>query len=213
MPVQDLYDVLGNNAQYAFGLSGSYDTRDNPYFPTEGGVLNVNAEQVIGTHQFVRGGYELRRYFKLWNRNDGSGATVLGLRSAASITEEGKTPIYERYYAGGYSTIRGFEYRGVTPRWYGYGVGGNFEFYNSAEICFPISADDNFRGVFFVDSGTVETSISKWESNYRVAPGFGLRLTIPMMGPVPIAFDFAFPINTNNGDITQMFSFNMGWTR
>jgi len=213
IPILDLYNVLGHNAQYAFGLSGTYDTRDNTFFPTEGGVLTVSAEQVIGTHQFVRGGYDLRRYYGFWRRNDGSGAWVLGLRSAANITEEGNTPIYERYYAGGFSTIRGFEYRGVTPRWYGYGVGGNFEFYNSAEVCFPISADDNFRGVFFVDTGTVETTISKWESKYRVAPGFGLRLTIPMMGPVPIAFDFAFPINKNKGDITTMFSFNMGFQR
>ena len=213
MPVLDLYNVLGHNAQYAFGLSGTYDTRNNSFFPTEGGVLTVSAEQVIGTHQFVRGGYELRRYYGFGHRKDGSGAWVLGLRSAANISEEGKTPIYERYYAGGFSTIRGFEYRGVTPRWYGYGVGGNFEFYNSAEVCFPISADDNFRGVFFVDTGTVEQSLSKWESNYRVAPGFGLRLTIPMMGPVPIAFDFAFPINKNKGDVTTMFSFNMGFQR
>jgi len=213
IPVLDLFQVLGDNAQYAFGLSGTYDTRDNSFFPTEGGVLTVSAEQVIGTHQFVRGGYDLRRYYGFWRRNDGSGAWVLGLRSAANVTEEGKTPIYERYYAGGFSTIRGFEYRGVTPRWYGYGVGGNFEFYNSIEVCFPISADDNFRGVFFLDTGTVETSISKWESDYRVAPGFGLRLTIPMMGPVPIAFDFAFPINKTKGDVTTMFSFNMGFQR
>ena len=211
-PIPDLFAVLGNNAQYAFGLSGSYDTRDNTIMPTEGGTLTVSAEQVLGTARFVRGGYDVRRYHALWRRADHSGAWVLGLRSAANITEK-STPIYERYYAGGFSTIRGFEYRGVTPRWSGYGVGGNFEFYNSVELCFPISADDNFRGVFFVDSGTVETSVSKWESDYRVAPGFGIRLTIPMMGPVPIAFDFAFPINKNTGDVSQMFSFNMGFTR
>ena len=213
IPIWDLFQVLGDNAQYAFGISGTYDSRDNGILPTEGGTLTVNAEQVIGTHQFIRGGYDARRYFSLWQRGDGSGHWVLGLRSVASITEESKTPIYERYYAGGFSTIRGFEYRGVTPRIAGYGVGGNFEFYNSVELCFPISADDNFRGVFFVDSGTVESSISKWDSNYRIAPGFGIRLSIPMMGPVPIAFDFAFPINPNTGDVTQMFSFNMGFTR
>ena len=212
-PIPDLLDVLGDNAQYAFGLSGTYDSRDNSIMPTEGGTLTLSAEQVLGASRFVRGSYDARRYYALWRRGDHSGAWVLGLRSAAGVTEEKNTPIYERYYAGGFSTIRGFEYRGVTPRWLGFGVGGNFEFYNSVELCFPISADDNFRGVVFVDTGTVETSISKWESNYRVAPGFGLRLTIPMMGPVPIAFDFSFPINKNTGDVTQMFSFNMGLVR
>ena len=213
-PIPDLYEVLGNNAQYAFGLSATYDTRDNAMMPTEGGTLTVTAEQVLGTSKFMRGGYDARRYLMIpgTRRGDNSGGWVIGLRSAASITEK-STPIYERYYAGGYSTIRGFEYRGVTPRWYGYGVGGNFEFYNSVELCFPISADDNFRGVFFLDTGTVEKSISKWESEYRVAPGFGFRINIPMMGPVPIAFDFAFPVNKQSGDITTMFSFNMGLVR
>ena len=213
-PIPDLYEVLGNNAQYAFGLSATYDTRDNAMMPTEGGTLTVSAEQVLGTSKFMRGGYDIRRYLIIpgTRRGDNSGGWVIGLRSAANITEK-STPIYERYYAGGYSTIRGFEYRGVTPRWYGYGVGGNFEFYNSIELCFPISADDNFRGVVFLDTGTVEKSISKWENEYRVAPGFGFRVNIPMMGPVPIAFDFAFPINKQHGDITEMFSFNMGWVR
>lgn len=210
--IPDLTAVLGNNAQYAFGISGTYDTRDNAMMPTEGGTLTVNAEQVLGTSKFLRGGYDARRYYALHRRGDGSGAWVLGLRSAANVTES-STPIYERYYAGGFSTIRGFEYRGVTPLWNGYGIGGNFEFYNSIELCFPISADDNFRGVFFVDTGTVEKSISNWESEYRVAPGFGIRLNIPMMGPVPIAFDFAFPINKQTGDVSQMFSFNMGLVR
>ena len=213
-PIPDLYEVLGNNAQYSFGLSATYDTRDNAMMPTEGGTLTVTAEQVLGTSKFMRGGYDARRYLMVpgTRRGDNSGGWVIGLRSAANITEK-STPIYERYYAGGYSTIRGFEYRGVTPRWYGYGVGGNFEFYNSVELCFPISADDNFRGVFFLDTGTVEKSISKWENEYRIAPGFGFRVNIPMMGPVPIAFDFAFPINKQRGDVTEMFSFNMGWIK
>ena len=213
-PIPDLYEVLGNNGQYAFGISGTYDSRDSSLLPTEGGTLTVTAEQVLGTSQFVRGGYDARRYFVPFGlrRGDGSGPWVIGLRSAANITES-TTPIYERYYAGGFSTIRGFEYRGVTPRWNGFGVGGNFEFYNSIELCFPISADDNIRGVVFVDSGTVEKSIGDWENEYRVAPGVGIRLSIPMMGPVPIAFDFAFPINKNKGDITQTFTFNMGFSR
>ncbi|MDR1493180.1 MAG: BamA/TamA family outer membrane protein [Planctomycetaceae bacterium] len=220
-PIPDLMNVLGRNSQYAFGISGTYDTRNSFILPTQGGMLTVSAEQVLGTSRFVRGGYDARKYFTLWRRPDMSGPIVLGLRSVANVTEK-NTPIYERYYAGGFSTIRGYEYRTVTPRLYALtgggsavsvGIGGNFEFYNSAEISFPISADDNIRGVVFVDTGTVETSIDKWESKYRVAPGVGFRLNIPMMGPVPIAFDFAFPVNSATGDVTQTFTFNMGFER
>ena len=106
------------------------------------------------------------------------------------------TPIFERYYAGGFSTIRGFAFRGVTPRdpVYGMGVGGDFQMLSTAQYLFPITADDMLRGVVFVDAGTVQPTISDWVDKVRVAPGFGLRISIPMMGPAPIALDFAFPI-------------------
>jgi outer membrane protein insertion porin family len=46
-----------------------------------------------------------------------------------------------------------------------------------------------------------------------VAPGFGLRITIPMMGPAPIALDFAFPVVKEDGDQTEIFSFFVGFNR
>ena len=62
-----------------------------------------------------------------------------------------------------------------------------------------------------VDAGTVEPTISQWVDKVRVAPGFGLRISIPMMGPAPIALDFAFPVSQQNGDQTQAFSFFVGF--
>jgi outer membrane protein insertion porin family len=87
------------------------------------------------------------------------------------------------------------------------------EFYNSAEMIFPLTADDMVRGSLFIDTGTVERTVSKWEDDYRAAVGFGLRLTIPMMGPAPIALDFAFPISKSAFDQKQIFSFNVGIMR
>ena len=78
---------------------------------------------------------------------------------------------------------------------------------------FPITADDMLKGVLFVDAGTVEPTITQWLDKVRVAPGFGLRISIPMMGPAPIALDFAFPICQQYGDVTQMFSFFVGFNR
>ena len=34
-----------------------------------------------------------------------------------------------------------------------------------------------------------------------------------MMGPAPIALDFAFPINPQPGDVQQIFSFFVGLNR
>ncbi len=213
MMSQDLYDALGTHPMYTVGLEASHNTRDSEYMPTEGHLLSVSVEQVLGDYQFVRGGYDFRKYFMLRERPDRSGRWVLGLRSSMNISEK-NAPIYERYFGGGFTSLRGFEYRGVSPRdENGTIIGGCMEFYNSAELVFPITADDMIRGSVFLDTGTVERSLTKWDSNYRVAAGFGLRLTIPMMGPAPIAIDFAFPISSEKSDVEQVFSFNVGFMR
>ncbi|MBQ6619101.1 MAG: BamA/TamA family outer membrane protein [Thermoguttaceae bacterium] len=211
--IPDLNDVLGHNAQYSIGLTASYDTRNHPYMPSQGYVITGSAEQVLGAYSYPRLSYDARTYFTLHKRADGSGKKVLGLRSAAGWSGD-NTPIYDRYYGGGYSNLRGFEYRGVTPR-YGsthYGIGGKFEFYNSAELLVPISGGDELQLAFFVDSGTVAENINKW-GNYRVAPGVGLRIAIPMLGPAPLAIDFAFPVSKSDEDDTEVFSFSIVGSR
>ena len=213
IPVQDLYDVLGKHPMYTIGLTAVHNTRDSDFMPTEGHMISAGVEQILGDYQFVRGNIDLRKYFMLRERPDRSGRWVLGLCSSLGITEK-NTPIFERYFGGGFTNLRGFDFRGVSPRTIdGYVTGGNFEFYNSAEMIFPLSADDMIRGSIFIDTGTVEKSISKWEDNYRVAMGFGLRLTIPMMGPAPIALDFAFPLSKGRNDEKQIFSFSMTMMR
>ena len=63
-----------------------------------------------------------------------------------------------------------------------------------------------------IDSGTVESRIDQW-TDYRVSVGFGLRFVVPLMGPVPIALDFGFPIVKGPSDNTQVFSFWLGFFR
>ncbi len=102
----------------------------------------------------------------------------------------------------------------VTPRYQAtnFGVGGNFEFYNTVEFFVPVSGGDEFQLAFFVDTGTVAESMKKW-GRYRVAPGFGLRFTIPMLGPAPLALDFAFPVSKDPNDVTEVFTFNLSGSR
>jgi outer membrane protein insertion porin family len=47
--------------------------------------------------------------------------------------------------------------------------------------------------------------------DYRVTAGFGLRIVVPMLGPMPIALDFGFPINKGPRDREQIFSFWFGF--
>ena len=124
-----------------------------------------------------------------------------------------QTPIYENYFAGGFSTLRGFSFRGASPINGGVRVGGQFEFINSVEYFFPLTADDMLKGVVFCDFGTVEEQVQIKGDNFRVSPGFGLRVAIPALGPAPLALDFAFPVAKAPGDQTQTFSFFFGALR
>ena len=203
---------MGHNQLYTFSASLQHDTRDNPFLASEGHLLSGTFEETVGSFQYPRASVEWSQFFRIFERADRSGKNVLSFKLQAGYSGD-NTPIFERYYAGGFSTIRGFAFRGVTPRdpVYGMGVGGDFQMLATAQYLFPITADDMLRGVVFVDAGTVEPTITEWVDKVRVAPGFGLRISIPMMGPAPIALDFAFPICQQNGDQTQIFSFFVGF--
>jgi outer membrane protein insertion porin family len=208
--IPELEEVRGSNALHGFKLTLANDTRDSPFLATEGHFLQLELEQVVGSFTYPRAILEGRRYFLLHERPDHSGRHVVTLASRAGFSGS-DTPIYEHFFAGGYSTLRGFDFRGASPVVSGVQVGGEFMWVNTVEYLFPLTADDMIHGVAFVDFGTVERRVEI--EDFRVAPGFGLRITVPAMGPAPIALDFAFPILHADFDDKQVFSFNMGLQR
>ncbi|MCF0233814.1 MAG: BamA/TamA family outer membrane protein, partial [Thermoguttaceae bacterium] len=215
--VPDLTNVLGKHNMFTLGLSAVYDVRNHPYSPSDGYMIKGSVEQVLGDYKFPRATFDARYYETLRKRVDGSGRWVLGLSTHVGWNGDA-APIYERFYGGGSQNLRGFEYREVTPRYYaennptGFGIGGNFEFYNTAEVLVPLSGGDEFKLALFVDAGTVASKINNW-GKFRVAPGFGFRVSIPMLGPAPLALDFAFPVSKDKGDVTEVFSFSMSGSR
>ena len=74
----------------------------------------------------------------------------------------------------------------------------------------PIN-ERSIRAVLFSDTGNVYARLEDFQfSELRTSIGFGLRLQIPALGPMPLALDFAKPINSQDGDETETFSFNFG---
>ena len=209
---QELLDVVGDSSLFGFQGQLVHDTRDNTFLATEGHLFQMGFEYVVGSYQYPRADVDFRKYFMLHQRPDGSGRHVLSMKTSMAITGD-DTPMYEHYFAGGYSTIRGFDFRGASPRANTVPIGGHLSLLASVEYMFPITADDMLRAVVFCDTGTVEPSIDNWSDKYRVSPGVGLRITIPAMGPAPIALDFAFPAINEGGDEIENFSFFVGFLR
>jgi outer membrane protein insertion porin family len=208
----DLLEVLGSNSVFGVKVGLMHDTRDSPFLPTEGFMRSFEFEQVFGSFTYPRFIIEASQYFTITQRPDGSGRHVLKVGGEFGITGE-DTPIYDRFFAGGFNTLRGWKFRGASPRTFGVAVGGQLELLGTVEYMFPITADDMLRGVVFSDFGTVEREIELEGDNFRLAPGFGLRITVPALGPAPLAFDFAFPILEAPGDENQVFAFFVGINR
>lgn len=205
----ELEDALGSNALYGIGAKLVYDKRDSPYMATEGWFMSAEIEQVFGSYTYPRASFSVKKFLPLYERPDGSGRHVLALKTSVDWTDV-DTPIYEHFFTGGISTIRGFRYRKATVRDMGVPVGGYTQVLACAEYMFPITADDMVKGVIFCDTGTSDYNFGSWKDRYRASVGFGFRITIPMMGSVPIALDFAFPVSKNDFDETEIFSFTMG---
>jgi outer membrane protein insertion porin family len=210
----ELTRVLGQNGIYGFSVGASHDTRDSPFIPTQGHLLSTEFEEVIGSFQYPRLDLQARQYWLVRQRPDGSGRHVFSLGGELGVTGS-DTPIYDNFFPGGFSSLRGFAFRGAAPRdpVTGVVVGGQFELLGTGEYMFPITADDALRAVVFCDFGTAERTVRIDANQFRVAPGFGLRISVPAMGPAPIALDFAVPVALAHGDQVQNFSFFVGLGR
>jgi len=204
---QSYIDATGHNFLSTVQGRLTYDTRDSSFLPSSGHMLEASFEQAFNEFNYSRVDLVGSQYFTVHERADGGGKHILNFRGQASWTGD-STPVFEKLYAGGSSTFRGFEFRGVTPRTGGFRSGGNWLAIGTAEYTFPLMASDMLRGVVFSDFGTVEENIAF--DDFRATAGFGFRVSVQALGPAPLAFDFAFPLGSQPFDNKQVFSFYAG---
>ncbi|MEX2215364.1 MAG: outer membrane protein assembly factor BamA [Phycisphaeraceae bacterium] len=215
----DVAAVAGGSAISGLGFSITRDTTNSRIFPTQGNTLNIGIERVGavgGDFNFTRLGVEFHQYWKVDEDFFGR-PTVLALRAQAGyIIENNEAPIFERHFAGGHRSFRGFDFRGVGPRGIISNitpprtgddpVGGDWLFLLGLEYNFPVY-EELLRGVVFIDTGTVQKDFGLNE--YRVSIGMGIRVKIPFLGNAPLAFDIAFPLLKQEGDEIRFFSFDL----
>jgi outer membrane protein insertion porin family len=201
---KEIMSVKGDNMIVGVKLSIARDLTDDRFNPTRGTHFNAGYEQVGGDHTFgvLSGTY--RRY-KIVHEDLAGRKTVLATKLHAA-TVVGDAPPFEKFYAGGSRSIRGFDYRGVSTR-SGTNkdpVGSDWIFLASGEVAVPLVGNE-IAVLFFVDSGVIDSG------NYRAAVGTGIQIMLPQwFGPVPMRFEIAAPLMKNGDDDTQVFSFSVG---
>jgi outer membrane protein insertion porin family len=121
-----------------------------------------------------------------------------------------EVPIYERFFAGGANTIRGYKERRVGPRDPGSDdpIGGETLAVANAELTFPIY-EKVLKGAAFYDVGNVWRRAEDWlvGGGYKHGIGLGVRVKTPL-GPVKL--DYGYPLVRQDGDSsTGEFYFSM----
>jgi outer membrane protein insertion porin family len=203
----DVEAVLGNTFLSTVKGTLVHDTRDSAFLPGKGHYAQFDYEQGFGNFVYPKFDVEAKQYFLVHERPDGGNRQVISVVGQFGYIGN-EAPVYERYFAGGFASFRGYRFYGVTPRVNGVGVGGQFQGLGTVEYLLPITADNVFQIVAFTDFGSVDSRVTF--DHYRQTVGAGIRLAVPMMGPMPIAIDFAVPVVRQSGDIIQVVSFTMG---
>jgi len=113
----DLKSEEGKNTLSTLEFILTQDTRDNRFNPTKGYLLRGSVEDAGG---FLGADKDFLKYVGYGNVYfTHFGKLLLELRVLAGLVDEYdntiKVPIYERFYAGGQNTIRGYRERRVGP--------------------------------------------------------------------------------------------------
>ncbi len=205
-------EAKGQNPLFAFKGGIVRDTTDSRAFPTQGYRVGFNWEQVWVAGEEKNWSFGKPSFSAAWYKTMSTDIlnrkSVLGLRADVGYIV-GDAPVFEKYYAGGFGSLRGFSYRTISPRRgiKNQAVGGDFLFLTGGEYTFPLYGKE-FRGVLFCDMGTVSNDFSL--DSWRIAVGFGLRVQLDFFGPIPLVFDFGFPLNPGDRENTQIFQFAAG---
>jgi outer membrane protein insertion porin family len=214
---QAIKDEVGVSTVSSIRNDWEYEGRDNRFFPTKGWywhpALTVAGSWLGGSEDFYKIELESKNHQLVFDFGDEKEHVLSHRLKLAMVENYGsskRVAIFERFFAGGMGTVRGFANRSLGPRSNGDEVGGKFLAVYNLEYSVPIN-ERMIRGVFFSDTGNVYKSIGSFStSELRSSLGFGLRIQIPALGPMPLALDFAKPIRQQDGDEKETFSFNFG---
>jgi outer membrane protein insertion porin family len=199
-----------------------YDSRDSTLLPSRGWLMEASLEvgggPFLGDYSWVRPELNLSRFVTMYKLPSG-GKHILELHGRASLVEQygatDEVPPFQRFYAGGIETIRGFQFRTITPRENNFQIGGKKMVIGTVEYSLPLY-EEIVRGSVFIDGGSVwdagdtdpRTRVTN-DSGIRASVGVGLAIRTPL-SPLPIRVYFARPIVKNDQDREKTIDFTFG---
>lgn len=204
-------DQVGTTITSSIMPSIVRDTRDRRFATTRGSRTVLSTElaggSLGGNNDFYRAIVGTKKYIPVWKKK--GLVFSQGVQGGFADAYGGNDlPIFERFFAGGPSTIRGFEYNEVGPQEAGEAIGGDSRFLWSSELSYPLAPQMNLTGIGFLDAGNVYEDISDFDPfNVRSAIGAGIRLFTPVG---PMGFEYGIKLDQKPGESPGEFHFKMG---
>lgn len=197
-------------------LAWARDNLNDRYLPTQGALNRFHSEVVLpgSSERFYKLGFQHYSFYGFGE--EGHEWFTLGLRANIDYAKGyGKTsdvPFYRHYYSGGISSVRGYEYGSIGPRYAnGSTAGGDFAINGGLEFIVPWGGrDKNVRFGAFVDVGSAYADLKAFEKDQlRYSAGAFLQWISPI-GPLNISY--GVPLNKKDGDKVERFQFTVGTT-
>ena len=202
----------GDAFESVFRVFWSHDTRDSFRMPTSGSRSLLFFDLAAGgDNEYWKLGFSHRNYWNVWKRYNH--VLMLALRAETIDAIDDDVPIYNRLFLGGPKSIRGIEYRNVSPmakradRDHSYiPWGGQTLVCANLEYTIPIVK--MLRIAAFTDAGSVSDEEFDVADDFAWTIGLGIRIDIPMF---PVRLDFATPIEKPDHADEEVFSFTVGY--
>ena len=212
--LEALRDEEGKNTISSLALTLTRDTTDSKFNPMQGHILTGTAENAGGPMGGNKDFYKLTGLVDFFFNYEKK--LVLELKAiggwAKEYDDSTYVPIYERFFAGGANTVRGYKERSIGPRDENTGdpIGGEAMLVANAELTYPIFK--NFKIAAFYDIGNVWHSTDKniKTDDFKAGTGVGVRVKTPI-GPVKV--DLGYPLDQAHPGDKQKIRFHFSMTR
>ena len=196
----DLAREEGKNSVSTLGFSLTRDTRDNVFTSTKGLFLNGSFDIAGGALGGDKDFYRLQTKTSYDIPLKFNSVLEFGLRTGFSDSygDSDAVPIFERFFAGGARTIRGYDERKVGPidPVTEDPIGGESLLVGNIEYTIPLV--DFLKLATFFDTGNVWAKTSDFGSGgFKSGTGVGLRVKTPIG---PINLDYGYPLNDEPGE-------------
>jgi outer membrane protein insertion porin family len=209
---QNFVNVFGsNNTAIPGNIGWIRDQRDSALVPTKGTMIRANLEAGLpgGTLKY----YKLTEQVQWYHPLSRTYTLLLNGEIGAGDGVGGKPlPFYKSFYAGGVSSVRGYDSYSLGPRdAFGNILGGNKRLVGNAELLFPMpgtGVDRSMRLSVFLDGGQVYGASEKIRlSELRYSAGLAFNWNSPLG---PLRLSYGKPLNAKADDKVQHLQFQFG---